>query len=710
MAPLTWKLLLGTLASGQHCSQSETCEDQTALLQSHLASHKSQLGSTAEMLNFPKVTSLTDPSKRKLALTQFENTALELAENKAGVTPLVVQVCTETSELLRDTVMSAIISEHDTDEAMLATAFAAFGSAEDQRAHYESLINEAIAAVYGPGGLIDQHIECRTWESQECVDCGECRIDCETTEETCDLLEAELRLKYVDVINVVTTPAYCDENFDIRPPQEDTTVTIAQHHLNKEKMEAYLAALAAFEACEETESEHCTSCPENPNTCTLGLDLCPCTNHTTTRTNCNTIQQSLQHAQCESRHSVSGYLALYTQAFEGALYRYNLVETQVRIMEADRKVEWDTLERVICLLLTLSVDEDGSASSVDTATAIGNCRNQPQNTTHLEIAYPTPPGLGDLPGLPHSPCSDEFETDAYDGVPPSCAGNEELQHEFEHGLVTECECSAEPPAAREVGFPYSLGPFLLFDTGFALNSADGFQVSEGMDAWEAVFTTTDDAGAPIDTRTYRGRCSPFAATTLSDLDAAFGLEGDNRVNRIAWAYPDAAAYDEMLAATGTEYTETMAHRFLRTGGFIYLNEAGAAVALKEISPAPPALTVPEDAQLTLTFDPPEGITEDQAVHACPGGFSPITIQSLRDAGALEYCWDKSGTLSFCPHGCFTYKTEGLEGLGYISFPVTESTAHLAPAHYAPTDQQGAEVASMVTGVLAATNPPTAQED
>jgi len=247
----------------------------------------------------------------------------------------------------------------------------------------------------------------------------------------------------------------------------------------------------------------------------------------------------------------------------------------------------------------------------------------------------------------------------------------------------------------------------MFDTGIALNSADGFQVSEGMDAWEAVFTHGDD------TRTYRGRCSPFAATTLPDLDAAFGLEGDNAVNRIAWAYPDNAAYDEMLAATGAtgaEYTETMAHRFLRTGGFIYLNAEGMAVALKEISPAPPALTVPEGAQVTLTFDQPEGITEDQATHACPGGFAPITIQSLRDAGAVEYCWDKSNTLSFCPHGCFTYKTEGLEGLGYIAFPVMESTAHLAPAHYAATDQQGAAEASLITGVLAATNPPTEQQD
>jgi hypothetical protein len=389
------------------------------------------------------------------------------------------------------------------------------------------------------------------------------------------------------------------------------------------------------------------------------------------------------------------------QSFQGALHRYNLVETQIRIMEADRKVEWDTLERVICLLLTLSNEEDGSASSTENAVAIDNCRTMDVDTTHLDILYPVPPGIGDLPVIPHSPCSPEFEADAYENVPAACAGNEELQHEFEHGLITECSCSAEPPTAEEVGFPYGLGPFLLFDANMNVNADPvaanlDFKVSEGLDAWEAMY----------EDRTYGGRCSPFKDTTIPDLDAAFGLE-PGTVDKIAWVYPDKDAYDEAYPdAHSSGLTETMTHRFLRTGGFVYLNADGETVALKETSPATPTLTVPEGAQLTLQFGSPEGITEEQANHACPGGFAPVTTQSILDAGGISYCWDKSGTLPICPHGCFTYNANGLEGLGYIAFPVTESTAHLQPAHYAPTDQQGANVASMITGVLAATNPPT----
>lgn len=387
-----------------------------------------------------------------------------------------------------------------------------------------------------------------------------------------------------------------------------------------------------------------------------------------------------------------------------------MVESQIRIMEADRKVEWDTLERVICLLMTLSIDEDGSASSVETANAIDNCRTQDVDTSHLDILYPTPPGMDGLPDVPLGPCTEEFENEAYEGVPPFCAGNEHLLNQFAHGLIESCECNAEPPAEREVGFPYELGPFLMFDTGLPLDVSEADLRAEITPA-NTGFSVNVNANPPTwvanyEGRVYSGSCSPFAAVTLPDLDEAFGLEGDNVVTEIAWAYPDQSAYDEMLAATGATYEESMTHRFLRTGGYIYLNAARQAVALKEISPSPPTLQIDPFAQLTLTFDIPQGVTLDQATHACPGGFHPPTSEEIRSGGGIEYCWDKSGTLSICPHGCFIYHTEQMEGTGYLAFPLMESTAHLAPAHYAPTDQQGAEVASMITGVLAATLPPT----
>ena len=46
---------------------------------------------------------------------------------------------------------------------------------------------------------------------------------------------------------------------------------------------------------------------------------------------------------------------------------YNDVVARVMIEEADRNVEWDILTRVICLLLTLTNEEDGVVSNDETA-------------------------------------------------------------------------------------------------------------------------------------------------------------------------------------------------------------------------------------------------------------------------------------------------------------------------------------------------------
>jgi len=195
MAPLTWKLLLSTatLAGGQQCTANDSCEDQTALLQSHLASHKSTLASAesqAQMLNFPKMSTLADPSQRHTALAQFEHTALELAQNSASVTPEVVQVCQMTTELLTDTVLSAIVSEHDTDQASLDSRFDVFATIEADRQEKETAILAAAAGVgmnwetdhwvKSGGGCAADVIQCFEELSMICERCFACRETCTT--------------------------------------------------------------------------------------------------------------------------------------------------------------------------------------------------------------------------------------------------------------------------------------------------------------------------------------------------------------------------------------------------------------------------------------------------------------------------------------------------------------------------------------------------
>jgi len=707
MAPLTWKLLLATatLASGQHCSATDSCEDQTALLQSHLASHKSSLATaeSAHMLNFPKMTTLADPTKRKMALAQFEQTAMDLATSGTAVTDEVAEICNVTTELLRSTVLQAILNEHDTDVAMLAAAHHAFDPIENQRANYEIEIDNVILPVYGDGGLVEEHITCRNTEASLCVECGTCEVECEEDTERCTNNGQRLEELHNDVINIVTLPAQCaGDPPHIVPPSSTryaAEVSMADHQNNKEAMEAYLAELALYVPCVDPPPTWiCNTCPPNPD-CTVHPDT-PCCQHQNAIRECDVVQNSLQAQACQARYTVANYLELYRAAFQAVEVRYNQVRTSIMLSEADRKVEWDTLERVICLLGTLVQTEDGATASTENRERIQGCENDaiPEGgigTDHLTIDYPAVPNIGTLPSLPESPCSQEFQDHFYENITAPCGGIVDFQERYDHGFVDVCECNADDPPPIRTGFPYELGPFLLFDTGLELNSATGFTANIAGLQWQATY----------DGSLYTGTLSPFKPVTIPGLDDAFGLsgEGTDSAVQVAWAYPNADASAAATARIEAE-GENQAHRFFRTGGYVYLNTASEVVALKEVAVTDHAT---EEHQMSFVFAPPAEITEAEANSACPGGMHPITIASIRNNGGDEYCWDKSGTLTVSgPHGAFLYKVVIYDNFTeitttrWLAFALLAGSLPNAPPHYPATDQQNADEHSMSVRYLA----------
>jgi len=656
---VAWKFLLASAALA-----SDQCEDQTALLQSHLASHKSALGSSQaeSLLNFPKMATLNDPTKRKMALAQFEETAMELAKNKAGITDTVVEVCEETAELLESTVLAAIVNEHDVDQAMLNSAYAAFAPIEETRAGMAEIISSATGNVQG---RIQEHTMCRTDENAQCVTAGHCEEECERLTELEELTKVEL-----EVIDHEVHDHFCHGDEYI------TTSTMEQHETNRAEFQAYIDKLAELTALQAEMNLQCSLCQASE------------TNHTESRTVCNTMQQELEAAACNDLHVGAGDLEVYLTSFHAARGRYESTRASVMIMEADRKVEWDTLTRVICLLMTLTNPDDGAASSDETAAAIAACQpldadtgiGSHVDTSHLDIEYHTLPDPLGLPDLPVNPCTDEFIQMAYVGT-PTCAP---YDTEYDHGIVIECTCFAEAYVIQPYGFPHELGPFLLFDTGFSFD-AEGFQLINNGQDW-SVHVDADSS--------YTGRLSMFAAITLPDLDAAFGVS----VAQVAWAYPDPQGTAEMIALHGEDYTETMQQRFLRTGGYVYLNAEGVPVALKEISPSA-TNSLGQNPELTLYFGDGRPITEAQALAACPRGYNQLTLSSIIEAGGEAYCWNFDATIDFCGHGCFLYRTTS----GYVGFPVTDAPDswlidNLDGATYIPaTDQYGATPVAMITG-------------
>jgi len=223
------------------------------------------------------------------------------------------------------------------------------------------------------------------------------------------------------------------------------------------------------------------------------------------------------------------------------------------------------------------------------------------------------------------------------------------------GYVGFALVDAEMVARTDAGSPmgcsdhcFELEPLELFESEVVLSH---FSMENNNTEWSLV----------VGDLTYSARLSPWQDTTLQSLDAAFGLSGDNSVAQVAWAYPDPQG-----TASVVEQEDNFM-RFLRTGGFIYLNSASDVVAIKSLAPMQGGLQDPES-QFTLSFDQANEITQDQVSEACPGGMNPITLGNLYDAGARQYCWAFQHKLSFCEHGCFLYQLMD----GYVGFALVDA--------------------------------------
>merc|ERR1719272_1296690 len=177
---------------------------------------------------------LNDPTKRKMALAQFEETAMELAKNKAGITDTVVEVCEETAELLESTVLAAIVNEHDVDQAMLNSAYAAFAPIEEARAAMAGTISSATGSVQG---RIETHRVCRADENVRCVTAGHCEEECERLTELEELTQVEL-----EVISTEIFSSFC--HMGENGAEMGYTTTMEQHETNRAQFDLYIAKLA----------------------------------------------------------------------------------------------------------------------------------------------------------------------------------------------------------------------------------------------------------------------------------------------------------------------------------------------------------------------------------------------------------------------------------------------------------------------------------
>lgn len=629
MAPLKSFLFAGLASALASTCSGDSCEtgDQTALLQSHL-SRKSDLSlsqhSAQSAAFFPKLSSLNDPHTRKSALLEIEKTAIKLASmDRTEATPVVIEVCTETAELLNTTVLYAIIEEDAADRASLDLAYAEFDQWEQQRQEAEDALNAAEALVTQKADALSI---CRNIETETCVNETRCSTETHYHCEERDRVEAELR-----EVDEEIHRSWCLEGGapEIRTTVEFRTTTVTVFHRYTELWNE----LQGFTDECDSITEHCET--------TLSTYI-------EKATECNTKQSELQFASCEYHHAASLHLTAYQQGFQATLAFYNDVVARVMIEEADRKVEWDVLTRVICLLLTLTNEDDGVVSSAETEARIQACWDDEVDVSHLDIDYRDPPDMLTLPELPPLPCTAEHDSHYELGPPAACSALVEL-----HGTqsTSECNCLADELADQSL----ILGHYLMIDPAIAMTASGGM--------WNI----------NIDGETYGGQLSAIHTGSFPTLSSAMltdeqleEFEDDGSANEdytgpiagIAWAYPSQAA--------AWEGTMSLAQRFASRGGMVFLNEGGQVIEVRELASSSGPLGQPVSA--TLSFASAQEITDAQVEAACPNGLHPVPQDSrYYSDGGRQYCWVMTADISQCVNGCFIYELVS----GKVVFPLID---------------------------------------
>jgi len=630
MAPLKLFLMCSGIAAGEEClSNCETPEDQMALLQSHLSRKGELAAHNSALLHFPSLGNLKDPKKRRGSLAQFEQTATKLLKDRDSDTPGLKALANNIVDLLRDTALPAIQHEHDNDANQIQYEFRVF-------APMQLRFSEMVTSIanYDSDSTHAAHDSCRTDESNYCQTLGICTSALNELEDDLDVAKRAL-----DEIDTLINANWCVFNEEgVLNDRTDDTFRLEQQTLFRR----YNAALTELTGVQTSFDAATTTCSADEG---VWLEK---------RTECNTLQESLQSAACQHKGLVDHDLLGFDSSWVSASTRYEATVASVIVDQADRIVEWTTVEKVICLLNQLAAPSGDSASSEATQVAIEACHNLIVDTSALSITPPVIPIPDALPwpSATENPCTAEFRAAHYSGIAlcPVAGSPEQSYPGLTAGALEECDClmdtNTSPFISLGDAFPHALISYLLYDAG-ATFGPGGFSLNVATQIWTLV----------RDGFTYSGRISSTSAISLPALNEAYELSDGNVAASFAWAYPA----DDYVVPTAVG--EAPLARFLRTGGYVYLNDVGNTVALKVVTPWHGA---DDEAQMTLHWREPAVLAESDATSACE--MHPVTSGRLQFGGATDYCWTPTGTtLAGCEHGCFIFKTQSDE---YLSFGIS----------------------------------------
>lgn len=575
-----------------------TGSDFTALLQSHVQTSE-------EATSFlPSLSTLRDPLTRKSAFAQIQTTVAGLAMDKTQITPAVADLVRSVVGTLEQTAFPPIIDQHNVDQESLHDAHSAF---DPLRLGF----SEAIGTLSDLDAQVEQRrvqeTSCQVFYEGACAVIELCRNETEIV--SSGWAEANQSLHVIDQL---IDDHWCESGLSRTTPsfRSDT-----EDHFNM-----YNAALGVLLTTRADYEQIYLDCNLKRH------------GYRSMVTECSTNHTSFQSAECTLYGTVQSIRATYKAAYEGAVETSRNLVAAVMFREADRKVEWEVLTRVVCLLNTLDTldnSEDGTTSSEDTRETIQGCTSMFVNTSSLMIQYPYDPDPVVMPSLPEHPCQVGHAASV------EIADCELFTHNYDTVAELECYCSytqESPPG------PPTLPFYLLVDVSVDMTSIS-IDVQPTGTTWSMM----------LDGHNYSGGCQSVASDSVIGHPA-----GDwSGVDSYRFCYGAQAAAEER-AVNGQE---SLLHRFLRLGGYIFL--AGAVpVQISAVAPSSGDITLPMS---TLTFGAAQMLPDD---YVCEGGFHQVSTD-LAPAESTHFCWQQQANDDCCSHGCFIFQFQ----FGKLCYPL-----------------------------------------
>jgi len=336
---------------------------------------------------------------------QYVNNMFQTAEDllKESVTPTVVRFVADVMETLELTVMPAIQDEHDMDQVMLDTLFVPVDASVHSAGTYQTAITGFSSTAATASGT---HVTCRTEEAGHCVIIENCEIRLSAAEQA--LADAE---QEVEEIQEGISADWCGSSVDkMELVFRNAARPRLRHYLNAE-----IAADAARDARDLIQIE-CTAAHVAQQE---------------KRGVCDQAQQTLETTTCTWATTVEQARRSLSEGFSSAVDAYQVAVDGVRSEEADRKLEYSTLEITKCLLQQIhTAAEEPCDENPDPEVAVvaeehlQACHQLVVDTSRLDINYENVPGMPALPTVPIFPCAADFTDAQYAGMPPTnvCAG------------------------------------------------------------------------------------------------------------------------------------------------------------------------------------------------------------------------------------------------------------------------------------------------